>query len=48
VRSATAGALIIELHLTFDFFLQRQRFFPIGLLFQAEHECSDKGIGAVG
>jgi hypothetical protein len=35
VRPATARALIIELHLVFDFFLERQRFFPIDLRFQA-------------
>jgi hypothetical protein len=39
--SATACPLIIELHLAFNFFLQRQRFFPIELRFQAEHDCSN-------
>jgi hypothetical protein len=32
----------------FDFFLQRQRVFPIDLRLQAEHDCSDERISAVG
>jgi hypothetical protein len=47
VRSATACAQIIELHLVFDFFLDRQQFFPIDLGLLAEHDCPDERISAV-
>jgi hypothetical protein len=47
VRSATACPQIIELHLVFDFFLDRQRFFPVDLRLNPEHDCPDERIGAI-
>lgn len=46
--SAAACAQIIEVHLAFDFFLEREGFFPVNLGFLGEHDRSDERIGAVG
>jgi hypothetical protein len=41
MRSATACAQIIEVHLAFDFLLERESFFPVNLGFLGEHDDYD-------
>jgi hypothetical protein len=41
MRSATACALIIQLHLMVDLFVQLQHFLPIRFGLLAKHDCSD-------
>ena len=47
VRSATARAQIIELHLVFDFFVHRHHFFPIDFELSPKHDGPDERISAV-
>jgi hypothetical protein len=43
MRPATACAQIIELHLAFDFFLDRQRFLPIDVGTPSKYDSPHKG-----
>ena len=47
VRSAAACPQIIQVHLAFDFFLERYGFLPIDLGFLTKHDCPYERIGAV-